>query len=359
MPRGPFVRPYYQGSSSVKPKVVTGPTNPGSVTHQPTRDQVVHQQRPVPLFQGQSTQMAHPRTVPLSFPQNPPGSAPSAFSGPTHVEYGLHDAGQGWTNVDQADGPLGNHKTPIGYKCLVEMRIVGTPTSVLVDTGATCSVVSLDYLHCFPNWQRFITKEKPRTCLAVNGRPLHSLFTVKLPISLPGRKCIQHPFEAISGVMHSASLGTDFLKLQETKIDFSRNGLQLGSDFLPFTADKPLKTEKSLSLTCYSSGKTAECFLSLTDDQNKEGVIASASERFSDKAMRWSVFDKSFFAIVWGVRHFADNLRLIKFKIYTDHGPLLSKMYTSAAWDFSGRRSRWITELQKYNFKLRYKARLP
>ena len=358
MPRGPFVRPCYQGSSSVEPKVVTGPTNPGSVTHQPTWDQVVQQQRPVPLFQGQSTQMAHPRTVPLSFPQNPPGSAPGAFSGPTHVEYGLHDAGQGWTNVDQADGPLGNHKTPIGYKCLVEMRIVGTPTSVLVDTGATCSVVSLDYLHCFPNWQRFVTKEKPRTCLAVNGRPLHSLFTVKLPISLPGRKCIQHPFEAISGVMHSASLGTDFLKSQEAKIDFSLNILQLGSDFLPFVADQPFISEKSFSLTCNSSGESVECFLSQIDDQNNEKIIAFASMELSGTAMRWSAFDKSLFAIVWGVKHFSDYLWGSKFKLYTDHRPLLSGIYASAAWDCTGKRIRWIKELREYSFELLYK-RLP
>ena len=106
MPRGPFVRPYYQGSGAVESKVAGGLTIPGSVTHQPTRDQVVHQQRPVPLFKGQSTQMADPRTVPLPLPQDPPGSAPSASSGPTHVEYGLHDAGRGWTNVDQAGAPL-------------------------------------------------------------------------------------------------------------------------------------------------------------------------------------------------------------------------------------------------------------
>ena len=358
MPRGPFVRPYYQGSGAVESKVAGGLTIPGSVTHQPTRDQVVHQQRPVPLFKGQSTQMADPRTVPLPLPQDPPGSAPSASSGPTHVEYGSHDAGQSWTNVDQADAPLDSQKTPVGYKCLVEVRIDGKPTSVLVDTGATCSVVSLDYLHCLPNWQRFISEGKPRTCLAVNGRPLNSLFIVELPIGLPGGKCIHHPFKAISGVMHSALLGTDFLKSQEAKIDFSLNILQLGSDFLPFVADQPLKSEKSFSLTCNSSGESVECFLSQIDDQNNEKILAFASMELSGTAMRWSAFDKSLFAIVWGVRHFSDYLWWSEFKVYTDHRPLLSGINASAAWDCTGKRIRWIKELREYSFELLYK-RLP
>ena len=120
------------------------------------------------------------------------------------------------------------------YKCITNLKINGTTSQVLVDTGATSSAVSSKFLECFSDWRKYICRRKPKVCLAVNGKPLTSLYTVRLPINLPGGKCIHHQFEVISGLIHPVLFGTDLLKAQEAKIDFSNNSLQLGNEVLSF-----------------------------------------------------------------------------------------------------------------------------
>ena len=127
------------------------------------------------------------------------------------------------------------HNLPAAkYKCLVNLKINGVTTQTLIDTGATSSAVSSKFLECFPNHKKLVSRQTPKICVSVNGKPLKSLFTVNLPINLKGGRCIHHQFEVIDNLIHPALLGTDFLKLQEAKLDFSRNSLQLGNDFLQF-----------------------------------------------------------------------------------------------------------------------------
>ena len=114
------------------------------------------------------------------------------------------------------------------------MKINGVVTQVLVDTGATSSAISTKLLECFPNYKKWIHRRTPKVCLAVNGQPLKSLYTVLLPITLKGGKCLHHQFEVINGLINPVLLGTDFLKAQEAKLDFSDNSLQLGKEILHF-----------------------------------------------------------------------------------------------------------------------------
>ena len=120
------------------------------------------------------------------------------------------------------------------YKCIVDMKINGLLTQTLIDTGATSSAISTRLLECFPNAKNLIHRRTPKICMAMNGQPLKSLYTVMLPIVLKGGKCLHHQFEVINGLINPALLGTDFLKAQEAKLDFSQNSLQLGKHCLPF-----------------------------------------------------------------------------------------------------------------------------
>ena len=120
------------------------------------------------------------------------------------------------------------------YKCIVDIKINGLLTQVLIDTGATSSAISTKLLECFPNAKKLIHRKSPKICQAVNGQPLRSLYTVLLPIALGPGKCIHHQFEVIEGLINPALLGTDFLKAQEAKLDFSQNILQLGKITLSF-----------------------------------------------------------------------------------------------------------------------------
>ena len=58
--------------------------------------------------------MGHSKPSPLAFPQRPPGPALGALSEPLaegesmpfanpNLQYGTHDMGYGWTNVDETD----------------------------------------------------------------------------------------------------------------------------------------------------------------------------------------------------------------------------------------------------------------
>ena len=120
------------------------------------------------------------------------------------------------------------------YKCICDLKINGVTTQTLIDTGATSSAISTKLLECFANSKKLIFRQSPKICVAVNGQPLKSLYTVKLPIILKGGKVIHQEFEVIEGLIHPALLGTDFLKAQEAKLDFSSNSLQLGKNFIPF-----------------------------------------------------------------------------------------------------------------------------
>ncbi|MES9902836.1 MAG: reverse transcriptase domain-containing protein [Sedimenticola sp.] len=87
----------------------------------------------------------------------------------------------------------------------------------------------------------------------------------------------------------------------------------------------------------------------------QERVIGYASSSLTNAGRNWSTFDKEFWAVVWGVRHFRPYLCGRKFQIYTDHKPLLNIKSITHDSDSTGRRTRWSIELSSYDFEIMYK----
>nr|XP_023663481.1 uncharacterized protein LOC111841739 [Paramormyrops kingsleyae] len=81
-------------------------------------------------------------------------------------------------------------------------------------------------------------------------------------------------------------------------------------------------------------------------------VIAYASHTLSSSERRWSTFDRELWAVVWSVRHFKHFLSGSSFTVVTDHKPLLSLKKSSVDNDPTGRRSRWILELDVYDYNI-------
>ncbi|KAG1924642.1 hypothetical protein F2P79_026035, partial [Pimephales promelas] len=92
--------------------------------------------------------------------------------------------------------------------------------------------------------------------------------------------------------------------------------------------------------------------------QEKEGrecVVAYASRALNATQRRWSTFDRELWAIVWAVREFRHYLGLSSFTIITDHRPLLALRRMSIEDDPTGRRARWLLELDPLNWVIEHK----
>ncbi|MES9882105.1 MAG: reverse transcriptase domain-containing protein [Sedimenticola sp.] len=89
--------------------------------------------------------------------------------------------------------------------------------------------------------------------------------------------------------------------------------------------------------------------------QGEERVIGYASASLTSAGRNWSTFDKEYWGVVWGVRHFRPYLCGKRFKIYTDHKPLLNIKSLNNDSDPTGRRTRWSIELSSYEYDIHYK----
>ncbi|KAG1946736.1 hypothetical protein F2P79_013286 [Pimephales promelas] len=86
--------------------------------------------------------------------------------------------------------------------------------------------------------------------------------------------------------------------------------------------------------------------------EGKERVIAYASHTLTPSEKKWSTYDRELWAVVWSVRHFRHFLSGAPFKIITDHKPLLYLKKAAVDNDPTGRRARWILELDVYDFTI-------
>lgn len=84
----------------------------------------------------------------------------------------------------------------------------------------------------------------------------------------------------------------------------------------------------------------------------KERVIAYASHTLTTAERKWSTYDRELWALVWSVRHFKHFLSGTSFTIITDHKPLLSLRKATVDNDPTGRRARWLLELDVYDFSV-------
>lgn len=91
------------------------------------------------------------------------------------------------------------------------------------------------------------------------------------------------------------------------------------------------------------------------DRDGREHVVAYASRTLNSAQKRWSTFDHELWAIVWAVREFKHYIGLASFTIITDHRPLLALRRLSIDDDPTGRRARWILELDPLNWVIVHK----
>lgn len=82
---------------------------------------------------------------------------------------------------------------------------------------------------------------------------------------------------------------------------------------------------------------------------NKERFIAYASHTLKPPERKWSTFDRELWAVVWSVKHFLSGS---VFTVITDHKPLLNLRKEPVDNDPTGRHSRWILELDVYDYNL-------
>lgn len=83
------------------------------------------------------------------------------------------------------------------------------------------------------------------------------------------------------------------------------------------------------------------------DDEGLEKVVAYASQVLTPTQKRWSTFDRELWAVVWAVREFKHYVGLSAFSIIT------LSCWASDAWllnDPTGRRSRWVLELDPFDW---------
>ena len=91
------------------------------------------------------------------------------------------------------------------------------------------------------------------------------------------------------------------------------------------------------------------------DRDGLERVVVYASQSLTSPEKRWSTFDRELWAIVWAVRQFRHYIGSAAFTIITDHKPLLGLRNMSIDKDPTGRRARWVLELDPYNWFIQHK----
>jgi hypothetical protein len=87
----------------------------------------------------------------------------------------------------------------------------------------------------------------------------------------------------------------------------------------------------------------------LSNSNNR--VVAYASRSLKPAETRYPVIDLELLAIVWAVRHFRPYLYGRKFKIITDHKPLI---YLFSQTDPSSRRTKFRLYLEEYDFEIEH-----
>ena len=87
----------------------------------------------------------------------------------------------------------------------------------------------------------------------------------------------------------------------------------------------------------------------------KERVISYGSKKLDATQRRWSTYDREFFGLLLGIRNNSHYLRVKPFIAVTDHRPLLAWRKQDSKKDVTGRRMRWIIELESYDFELIYR----
>jgi len=109
--------------------------------------------------------------------------------------------------------------------------------------------------------------------------------------------------------------------------------------------------EKEFLLATDASNYALGCVLSQGDKGNKKS-IAYASRVLNSSEINYSTIEKECLVIIFGIKHFRPYLWGKKFKIITDHRPLVWLFNVS---DMNSRLARWRMLLQEFDYEIVYK----
>lgn len=88
------------------------------------------------------------------------------------------------------------------------------------------------------------------------------------------------------------------------------------------------------------------------EDKKIDLPIAFASKPFKERERKWSATEREFYAIIFALQHFRPYLYGRKFKIFTDHKPIVSAISKKRP---ATKLQNWIAELQDLDFEIYYK----
>ena len=112
--------------------------------------------------------------------------------------------------------------------------------------------------------------------------------------------------------------------------------------------------KKGFILITDASGEGLGAVLAQLNEEGKETVVAYASRSLKEAEKNYPITEQECLAIVWGVEYFHKYLRDRKFIIVTDHSAL--KTLKTAKIPKSGRRARWMMNLQQYDFEIKHRS---
>ncbi len=110
--------------------------------------------------------------------------------------------------------------------------------------------------------------------------------------------------------------------------------------------------KKDFFLQTDASGVGLGAVLVQLDDENNERVLGYASRLLKDPERNYHATELECLAIVWATEHFRPYLYGRKFKIYSDHNPLV---HIKNIKNKSARVTRWKLSLAEYDYEIEYK----
>src|SRR4051812_467670 len=98
-----------------------------------------------------------------------------------------------------------------------------------------------------------------------------------------------------------------------------------------------------------ASGTGIGAVLSQIDEEKRERVITYTSRSLNKAETNYGITDQECLVIVWAIKYFEQYLRLLPFKVITDHFAL---KFLQTAEMLTGKRARWIMYLQQFDFEI-------
>ena len=108
---------------------------------------------------------------------------------------------------------------------------------------------------------------------------------------------------------------------------------------------------KTFTIYCDASGKGIGAILS-QDFDGKEHVISYYSRSLTNAEQKYTTLERECLALIDSIKHFKQYLYMKKFIVVVDNNPLT---WLKTAQFVSSRLMRWATEIQSYDFEIKYR----